>query len=359
MARVGRGGLLILLLGLSSSGAWARSTRDHIGVYYFPGWLTSDWAPKGAWEPIKAYPDREPLLGWYDQKSKEVLARQLHWMAQYHLDYVVMDWYYEQGAVRLDEGLKAFLAVPQSQIKLSLLWANHGEQTTPAIFRAITQAWILRYFSSSNYLTKDGRPVVFIFSYDKLAADARASGSSVKYYLDIAQSMAKSSGLKGIYFVADVDDFSPAQIENGAAAAGFSAVSSYQFHRKPQVDEAIDPHWGRPTHGWTELATAYQAQWRAGLKLSIPMVVPMISGLDRRPWGGFPNDSLHDRSLATDQQFKSHLAAARRTMTQTTIPHSRLGVICCWNEYGEGAFVEPTRANGFKRLSAIKSVFGH
>jgi hypothetical protein len=35
-----------------------------------------------------------------------------------------------------------------------------------------------------------------------------------------------------------------------------------------------------------------------------------------------------------------------------------LGVICCWNEFGEGSYIEPTQKNGFSYLEKIKKVFG-
>ncbi len=343
--------------GSSQTGSHAATPAPLIGVYYFPGWLRSDWSPQGSWDAIRPYADRRPLVGYYDQASPTVLRQQLRWMADYGVDYVVIDWYYEQGAVRLDEGLRAYLAVSQSRVKLSLLWANHGEPTTPTIFRAVVRSWIDRYASLPRYLTKDGRPIVFLFSYEKLAADAKASGSSARAYVAAAQAMAKEAGLPGFYLVACLDDLSPDQVAAGPLADGFSAVSGYQFHRKPQAAAASDPNWSRPTHGWGELAAAYRAQWEAGLKLPIPMVVPMTSGFDRTPWGGFATDRLHDRSISDDRGFRAHLVAARDTMRRPGPTRSGLGVVCCWNEYGEGIFIEPTTRGRFARLEAIRDVF--
>ncbi len=336
----------------------AQVKRPQIGVYYFPGWLASDWAPKGAWEPIRSYPDRKPLLGWYDQSSPAVMKRQLQWMHAYGIDYVVMDWYYEQGDVRLDEGLKAYLSLPDPRIALSLLWANHGEVTTPVIFRNIVTIWIDRYLYRPTYFRKDGKPVIFIFSYEKLTADAKASGSSVGAYVAMAQTMARKAGLPGLFLVAGTDDFSPHLVNAGPKAAGFDAVSAYQLHRKPQIEEKNDPQWGRPTHGWTELSNAYAKQWAAGSSLSLPMVVPMISGLDRRPWGGFTPDPKHDLSISGDLAFRRHLTAAKKIMARSAGGNPGMGVICCWNEFGEGAFIEPTVGQGLSRLKAIRDTFG-
>ena len=33
-------------------------------------------------------------------------------------------------------------------------------------------------------------------------------------------------------------------------------------------------------------------------------------------------------------------------------------VICCWNEFGEGSYIEPTKKDGFSYLEKVKKVFG-
>lgn len=341
----------------SSTQRPSQTVKPQIGVYYFPGWEKSDWGPAGKWKPIEPYADRKPMLGWYDLSDRTVMAKQLKWMADYGVDFVVMDWYYSQGTERLTEGLDAYLAAKQSKVKLSLMWANHDEPTTPDIFRSVVKTWIDKYLRNPNFLKKDGRPVAFIFSYDKLTADAKSSGVDLKSYIDMAQQMTKAAGLPPIYFVACVDDTSMPSVRDDAVRVGFSAVSAYQFHRKPQSAQAQDPEWGRPTHGWAELAKAYQVQWDAARRLPIPLIVPMISGLDRTPWGGFGSDKAHDLSIATPDQFSQHLLAARRFMAEPGAQQSNLGVVCCWNEYGEGPVIEPTTHYRYAYLERIKKVF--
>ena len=40
-----------------------------IGVFYFPGWKDKQVSAPSPlpWSPIKDFPEREPLLGWYDR----------------------------------------------------------------------------------------------------------------------------------------------------------------------------------------------------------------------------------------------------------------------------------------------------
>lgn len=328
-----------------------------VGVYYFPGWLDSPWAPAGAWGPIKPFTDRKPLLGWYNPSDVGTIRQQLSWMADYGIGFVAMDWYFSHGEPRLTQGIDAYLAVNQKKVKLSLLWANHDDPVTPKALNTIVQYWVSRYFASPSYLRVDGKPVVFVFSYDRLEADARASGSTIKSYVDTIQEAARSAGLPGVYLVAGTDDTSVEQIRVGAPRAGFSAVSAYNWHRKPASISAADRDWARPFRGYGDLQGSYKAQWEAAMALPIPFIVPMSAGWDRRPWGG-SDDPLHDQSIGTPAEFLAHLQMAKAVMNRPGPQRSGLGVICCWNEFGEGSFIEPTTADRFSRLEQVRRVFG-
>ena len=58
--------------------------------------------------------------------------------------------------------------------------------------------------------------------------------------------------------------------------------------------------------------------------------------------------------MATGEEFRDHLLAARAAMDASGV---RRGVICCWNEYGEGSVIEPTREHRFEMLEEVKRVF--
>jgi len=86
-------------------------------------------------------------------------------------------------------------------------------------------------------------------------------------------------------------------------------------------------------------------------------MIPMSSGWDRRPWGG-SKDPRRDLSVSTPDSFEAHLRAARDYMDKFPDKTQRMGVICCWNEFGEGSFVEPTKTFQMQYLKRIKKVFG-
>lgn len=328
----------------------ARGDHSPIGVYYFPGWRG---VKDGSWATILPFKERQPSIGWYDNGQTATMVRQLDQMRRHSIDYVVFDWFWEGDHVHADQAVRAYLQVPQRDVSFSILWAN-DKSFTQDQWHAIVQHWINNYFRSPNYLRVGGKPVVFVLTYQGLAQNAAAQKTTVAAYLATAQRMARAAGLPELYFVAGFDDLSTTLVTDDAPKDGFSAVSAYNMHRGPWRGER--PGWDKLTRGYAALDRAYRQHWAEGFRGSLPVVVPMVSGWDRRPWGGSA-DPLHDRSIATAAQFGQHLAAARATMLANRAK-APLGVICCWNEFGEGSFIEPTVGEGDTKLQQINRVFG-
>ncbi|HEX5310257.1 glycoside hydrolase family 99-like domain-containing protein [Aquabacterium sp.] len=363
MARLGASGswlpgVAALLLGvgcaLTSAGAFAQ--RDlSLGVFYFPGWRDdAPGAPAAKpWQRIKDFPERKPLLGWYDEGNDDVMRLQLEWMIQYGLQFVVFDWYWaNDGRVMLDHALAAYFRAPQrTRLPFALLWANHGDvPSSQSNFDQMVDWWVKYYAARSEFLRVDGKPVVFIYSSQDLAARARAFGTTAQQLLSGAQKRARDAGLPGFYFVAGVTGDTPDLLRE-ARAMGYSAVSAYNLH-------APAGQQGKLAHSFKELDAAYQTHWRQyAASSSVPTILPLTAGWDKRPWGG-TYDSRHDQCMPTLNEFRDHLAAGRKALEAVKQPGTKLGVLCCWNEFGEGSYIEPTQVEGKARLERLLEVFG-
>jgi len=347
---------IVLALGLTLWVLLAHAQKDpyRIGVYYFPGWANHQSGAQFPlpWEKIKPFPEREPMLGWYKEGSDDVARQHIDWMADYGINFVVYDWYWSRGNTSyLEHALASYLRAPnRNRIGFSLLWANHNQ--VPASrdnFDQMIRHWIRYYFNRKEYLKVEGKPVVFIFDAESLRNDAAKLGLSTKDLLDSSQEIARQNGLPGIYFVAGAPAVSP-MIDGYASASGYSALSAYNYHGGLQ-----SPIMSR---SFPELDAAYQEHWnRFGRKSDLPVILPMTSGWDKRPWGG-SRDPLHDQSRGTPEQFEAHLLAARRVLDSGLTGSLKMGVLCCWNEFGEGSYVEPTKKEGFGFLEKIRKIFG-
>lgn len=358
MLQSGRWWFCVLMLALGLNSAWAQKVDTKVGVFYYPGWRegASQASANQPWARIQRFKEREPLLGWYEEGTDEVMRQQINWMINYGLNYVVFDWYWgPDNKVYLDHALSAYLRSPERErLPFSILWANHGkEPVTRTNWDRMVDFWVRFYATRPEMLKVDGKPVIFIFLSRQLEINANKFGSSATELLASAQVKARAAGLPGLYFVAGSAGDDAAFLKD-AARIGYSAVTMYNLHNPPLS--------GKLSHSYRELDEAYRAHWKAYESVSsVPIIYPMTSGWDKRPWGGSSEDPSHDKSLGVPSEFEDHLEAAKAAITNGKLrpgQTTRWGVICCWNEFGEGSYIEPTRELGHAVLDKVRRVFG-
>jgi hypothetical protein len=326
-----------------------------IGVYYFPGWTYSpDQWKNPPWEPIKPFPEREPLLGWYQEKDISVAEKHIEWASKYGIDFFAYDWYWDGKKTFLGHAIDNYLkANNKSKIKFCLLWANHFP--VPASidqFESMVDYWIANYFKDPQYLKIQGKPVVIVFSPEKLRDNAKRFGKTTLELFTSAKSRAADSGLKGIYFVGST----PANsywVKDYLPANGYDAMTAYNYHSTSFTGEFNDRE--RKATDYTQLMRGYESQWKWILENSVlPYFIPVTAGWDANPWG---QHSSHDHCMSTPKLFKKMVLDAKKVLDQYPEKTMRTILIYAWNEYGEGGYIEPTRKWRFRYLKMIKNVF--
>ncbi|CAI1126514.1 glycoside hydrolase family 99-like domain-containing protein [Serratia sp. JSRIV001] len=333
------------------------SKATDVGVYYYPGWNRQH---VDAWSKIKLFPEREPLLGWYKEGDDSVTKKQLQWMDKYNVKFIAYDWYWDKGTgtqnrtYAIDSYLRSVTSI-RTNVKFTLLWANHtGTPESYSEFDKIVDYWIAHYFKNEKYLKIQEMPVVYIFSPEMLAQDAASFGAKPKELLDRARNKAIQSGLKGIYFIGS-SDANVNALTTTLPEQSYNAISAYNYHLGMMNNKAksIIPL----SKSYPELTDGYEFTWEQILKhTKLPYVIPLTSGWDKRPWGG-SEDSQHDNSYSTPNQFYTHLKEAKKILDANPANTLNTVIICCWNEYGEGSYIEPTKKYGFSYLEKISEVF--
>lgn len=331
-----------------------------IGVYYYGGWKDNQVgaASSKPWEKIRGYKDREPALGFYSEDSSGVLPQQLKWMHEYGIDFVVFNWYWARhNAPMLAHAVDAYRRLPQKEgVKYAIQWSNHTDYNySRSQLQSLFRYWATNYFRDTDYQQLNGKPVVYIFNATVLKRNAASLGMSTAQVLDMAEQAAKEAGLPGLSVVGGLwgGDKSLDYSERN----GFAAFTMYNYHSPANI-ALQPPRPGNQSRSFAELSLSYKNQWEWMVKNTKPtFIVPMTAGWDRRPWGG-SKDPLHDNSRATPEEFAAHLGAARAFMDANPARTQKMGVICCWNEIGEGSFIEPTKSSGPSYLNQVRDTFG-
>ncbi|MEI7731149.1 MAG: glycoside hydrolase family 99-like domain-containing protein [Verrucomicrobiota bacterium] len=315
-----------------------------VGAYYYPGWQDAS-----RWQPLQNFPERKPVLGWYAEGSPEVADWHIKWAVEHGITFFAYDWYWSQGARHNEHGLHDgyFKARYRNLLKFCLLWANHNPKNTSsqADCLAVTRYWITNYFKRPEHLTVEGKPVMIIFSEDRLASDLGVEG--VKTAFEAMRAECRQAGLPGLYLVTCVNSVGQAR---RAAQQGYDAVSAYNWpHLGAAADEKAAPY--------STLIGGYYRQWQHIVsETAIPLMLPICGGWDSRPWHG---DNALVRYERTPELFRQHLLDARSFMDQVQKPSpvTRFALVEAWNEWGEGSYIEPHQQYGFSYLDAIREVF--
>jgi len=312
-----------------------------VGAYYFPGWQTAS-----QWHPLVRFPERKPLLGWYREGAPEVADWHIKWAVEHGITFFAYDWYWSQGSRQLEHALHDgfFKARYHNLLKFCLLWANHNAPHTSSLedCRAVTQYWIHNYFHRSEYLTLGGKPIIIIFSTDRLTADL--GSAKVKEAFDAMRAECRQAGLPGLYLMACVGDAGQAR---QAAAEGYDAVTAYNW-------PGLGIHTAELYAPFETLLEGYRRNWAHIIEQSpVPLCVPVCGGWDSRPWHG---DNNLVRFGRTPELFRRHLVDAKRVLELRATKPAPLDMILieAWNEWGEGSYIEPHKEFAFGYLDAIR-----
>ncbi len=313
-----------------------------IGIYYFPGWSADQW---DRWEKQKGFPERDPVLGFYQEGESEVADWHIKWAVENGVTYFMYDWYWRDGKIALEEGLEEgyLKAKYRDYIKFCVMWANHApfHNHTMEQLLTVTDYWIEKYFKLDCYYMIDGKPVVSFFAPDNLTNDLGGS-DNVRKAFDAMRKRVQDAGFGGIYFIACGDN-SPSS-QKRFKQEGYDSISAYNY----------------PTAGATSQWSSYKSLmqghvdiWNNSLRGDTLKYMPLLTiGWDSRPWHG--NKAIVRFGRSTEN-FKAGLQAMKTWMDENG---RRIGLLEAWNEWGEGSYIEPNSQFGFGDLEAIREVFG-
>lgn len=293
-------------------------------------------------------------LGFYDLRLPEVMRQQIELASKYGISAFCFHYYWFGGKRLLELPINNFLADPTMNIDFCFCWANenwtrrwdgsendllmaqnHSPEDDIAFIDAMFPA-----FSDPRYIRVNDKPLLIVYRASILP-DAKATAARWR-------KRAQEMGFPDLYLVAartfDITDPRP---------YGFDAAVEFPPHqfRVPPVNRKLKII-NRNYHGnifeYAQLAKEYGQQKETRF-VNFKTVSPSWDNEARKPGFG------HTFANALPEVYAKWLTDAAQTTLQYN-PEERLLFINAWNEWAEGAHLEPDRYYGYAYLQATANV---
>ena len=288
-------------------------------------------------------------LGFYDLRVPDVMRRQAELARLYGISAFCFHFYWFGGKQLLEGPLLSFLNDKDIDIKFCLCWANEnwtrkwdgaedevlvGQSHSPDDDIALIR-YLKMYFDDPRYLKIDGKPILTVYR-PGILPNARATTARWR-------TEATAMGLPGLWLVA-TNSFGFSEAEG----SGFDVLSEFPPHGgsdHPRKVKFLTQEYSGVVH---EYAAELRQTSEAGTRVW-PGVMPAWDNTARRPGRGIV---YHGSSPGLFQKWldKAVIRARRNP------PNERFVLINAWNEWAEGAYLEPDQRYGYAYLAACGSV---
>lgn len=341
-------------------------------AYYLPQFHAipenDEWWGKGftEWRNVaRAYPQfqghyqpRVPgELGYYDLRIVDVMRRQVELAKHYGIGAFCFHFYWFGGKRLLEMPIQNYLAATDIKFPFCLCWANENwsrrwdgsenevlmSQQHSAEDDVALLEYLHRYFKDERYLKIDGKPVLTVYR-PSILPDAKAT-------VERWRQAAKALGYPDLYLIA-TNSFGFTDYQS----MDFDALSEFPPHhvRAPNIQDQFKLskfRTGWRIRSYKEIVESEKVRTSSPGVLH-PGVMPSWDNSARRPGNG---EIIHG---ATPSLFAEWLELAF-DRTQTNPVGQRLVFINAWNEWAEGAYLEPDARFGYAYLHACSSVLTH
>lgn len=299
-----------------------------------------------------------PVLGYYDLLNPETREKQAEIASEHGIEGFCY-WHYWLGNGRkmLEKPIEQVLDSGKPNFPFCLGWANHdwkgkffGSKKTLAI-----QLYpgnedfiehfnhVLRAFKDPRYIRVQNKPIFYIYRPKDIP--------NCKEFIDLWQSLAHKSGLKGIHFIGEGIKF------NKKENFGLDAVS-YTNHR-------VIESKGIPLGILKKIISKLNEKrlkvydYNKASKYFINSDTVNTEGVYPSIIAGWDTTArLGNRALIlknyTPKGLYSHSYEVMKSVEQIKF-EKRIVFIKSWNEWSEGNYLEPDEAYDFQYLKALKN----
>jgi GT2 family glycosyltransferase len=295
-------------------------------------------------------------LGFYDLRMAEVMDAQAELARRYGIHGFCYYYYWFAGKRLLEGPLERLLETGRPDFPFCIAWANEnwtkhwdgrdreilvGQDHSPEDDVAVIRDMI-RYLRHPNYIRVGGRPLLVVYR--------PALFPNPRWTSRVWREECRNEGLGEIY-LAMVDAFNQTR-DLRPSDIGFDAAIEFPPHRVPAQ---IKPPGRRLSRRFQGSNHDYRTMVSAYVEVELPDYPYFRSVMPR--WDNTPRQQ--DQAMifhhATPGAYQAWLESAIRTCRETLFGDERLVFINAWNEWAEGAYLEPDRHHGHQFLEATKN----
>lgn len=292
-------------------------------------------------------------LGFYDLRNPQVMRDQAQLASEYGIGAFCFYYYWFSGTTLMEDPLRQWLADDSIDLPFCLCWANEnwarrwdgrdediliGQQHSAEDDIAFI-AHIAPYLRDRRALKVDGKPMLLVYR-PNLLPDARATAARWRQWcLDNALGEIHLAYVQGFERPDPRDIGFDAAVEFPPNMSNPRSLTADQF--------LINPDFQGDVRDWRELAAEAAARPLPGYTL-YPGVNPGWDNEARRSGKG--RVYLH----ASPRGYRDWLSATLHQRLAPAPANQRLVFINAWNEWAEGAVLEPDLRLGHAYLEATR-----
>ena len=345
------------------------ATSDRIvAAHYYAAWKKgAAGIHEGFNDLAEEFPDRTPLMGYYDEENPEVCDWEIKWAVEHGINCFIHCWYRKKenfgkpitvDDLRCGHGLheSLFNAKYQNYMNFAIMfeasprWCGTNEDD---MIDNLMPFWVENYFKRENYLKIDNKPVLFVYQQERLSKECFKSVESQRKTFDACREYAKKVGFDGMIF-AVCDYLKQKDVHDELMARGYDFKFGYTSG------------YYAPTDFYSNEEAIINSQcelFKKGLEVDEKTFIPTPSCF----WD--PTPRFSDRWMSLGFNYRGskiwYLSPEKyrellRRMKEISdaLPEDawarKIMMIDNWNEWDEGHFVAPSHKFGFKYLQAIR-----
>ena len=292
-------------------------------------------------------------LGFYDLRNVEVMREQARLAREYGISAFCFYFYWFGGKTLLETPLRNWLNEKTIDLKFCLCWANEkwtrtwdgrGDQIlidqkhSPEDDIAFIEH-VAEYMRDPRYLRVDGKPILVVYRPGVL--------SDSKQTIQRWRNWFREQGLGELHliYVRSFDRQIPGSL-------GFDCAVQFPpnaFSANVQTDRHVlwNPKFSGQVLGWDSVVKAYVEEAKLNIECW-PCVAPAWDNEARRSGNG---RVFHGCS---PQQYRDWLVAVAKRSGQLPPKEPHFIFVNAWNEWAEGAYLEPDQRLGYAYLDATR-----